>query len=281
MTYFIPAIMLNEIDDKKRCIELQSSELTIDVMTIERNYLCALAGQHSARIETPKSVFYDNAVGEDQKCIRKGVLKKYRKFLENAWFFGIDNFKLPLTEDFIKKLALKVDPDFFKSYPATTELLCEMAPYRALIESVRPSGSKYTPPYPAKVPLEMQIFIEQAKAIYEEKESKKVHPVEFAAFCHFNIVRIHPFGDANGRTSRIVQDLILKKQGFTPAIILEGERSYYYSLLENAVGGHLLRDRTQFLEPSDEEKQFYLFIASKVNTCLDSILDKAGQQYRK
>lgn len=274
MAIFIPDILLKEIEDKNRCMYAERSELTMDIVNIERDYLCALAGQHSARIENPKSVAYDESVDDDKKRTRKNILRKYKAYLENAWFFGIDNFELPLSADFIKKLALKADPDFFKNYHVA-ELKGEMAPYRSVLEGVRSSGSKYTPPYPAKVPFEMQIFIGQAKKMCEAIAEGYVHPVEFAAFCHFNIVRIHPFGDANGRTSRLVQDVILKKCGFIPAMIHEGERIHYYSLLENAVGGYLLRDRNNFFEPSNEEKQFFVFIGSKVNTGLDSILDKA------
>ena len=46
-------------------------------------------------------------------------------------------------------------------------------------------------------------------------------PVEQAARAYQSLVSIHPFTDANGRTSRMVMDWILKKNGLPPAAIEE------------------------------------------------------------
>jgi len=62
-------------------------------------------------------------------------------------------------------------------------------------------------------------------------EKDKLHPVELAAKAHFKLVRIHPFGDGNGRISRLVTNFILIRKGF-PIMIIEYKKrkSYYWAL---------------------------------------------------
>jgi Fic family protein len=41
------------------------------------------------------------------------------------------------------------------------------------------------------------------------------HPVIRALLAHFFLVTVHPFGDGNGRVSRLVEAGILFRQGYT------------------------------------------------------------------
>ncbi len=54
---------------------------------------------------------------------------------------------------------------------------------------------------------------------------------------HFELVSIHPFVDGNGRTARLVMNLLLMKNGYVPAIILKNDRKKYYDALEKAQKG--------------------------------------------
>ena len=65
-----------------------------------------------------------------------------------------------------------------------------------------------------------------------------LHPVIKAALFHHRFVWIHPFFDGNGRTVRLVYNLMLIKLGFPPAIILTVERKKYYTALNNANQGN-------------------------------------------
>jgi Fic family protein len=44
-------------------------------------------------------------------------------------------------------------------------------------------------------------------------ETLSLHPVRFAALAHYKLVYIHPFSDGNGRTSRLLMNLILMQAG--------------------------------------------------------------------
>jgi Fic family protein len=54
-----------------------------------------------------------------------------------------------------------------------------------------------------------------------------LHPVITGAIAHYNMVRIHPFDDGNGRGARILMNLILLKRKYPPAIIKIEERRKY------------------------------------------------------
>lgn len=66
---------------------------------------------------------------------------------------------------------------------------------------------------------------------------KKLHPVELAAIVHHKLVSIHPFFDGNGRTARVVMNLILLQQGYPLVIVLKNDRKKYYQALNKADRG--------------------------------------------
>jgi len=61
---------------------------------------------------------------------------------------------------------------------------------------------------------------------------KTEHPVIIAAEAHTRFVSIHPFVDGNGRTARLIMNLILFHYGFSPAIIKVTQRSQYLDSME-------------------------------------------------
>lgn len=91
------------------------------------------------------------------------------------------------------------------------------------------SGSLHLPPTPLQVPAEMEKLFQW---YYEEKD--KLHPIELAAVFHHKLVFIHPFIDGNGRTARLMMNLILFQAGYPFAIIEVGNRPRYIQALETA-----------------------------------------------
>jgi len=58
-----------------------------------------------------------------------------------------------------------------------------------------------------------------------------IHPVYLAAFAHLKFVNIHPFEDGNGRTSRLLMNYILHKNGFPMLNIpLKNRRRYFEAI---------------------------------------------------
>ena len=91
------------------------------------------------------------------------------------------------------------------------------------------SGADHTPTDFIKVPDEMESFIK-----WYNNEGNKLHPVERAARVHCDFVKIHPFIDGNGRTSRFLMNLELMKSGFPAAVLPVSRRLEYYEALDKA-----------------------------------------------
>lgn len=95
---------------------------------------------------------------------------------------------------------------------------------------VRIGGSSHVPPQPYMLDKLMEDYF-----INYRNTRKAIHPVILAAEMHERLVSIHPFIDGNGRTSRLVMNLILLQHGYTIAI-LKGDneaRLRYYKSLES------------------------------------------------
>jgi Fic family protein len=118
---------------------------------------------------------------------------------------------------------------------------------------VRVSGSTVVFPNPRKVPDLMDELCGRLS------ERPKLHPIELAAEAHYRLVTIHPFVDGNGRTARLLMDMILMMNGYPPAIIRKRDRLSYIDSLEKAqLGG---------------SKEAYLrLIGKSVNRSLDIYL---------
>ena len=126
-------------------------------------------------------------------------------------------------------------------------------------EPVRIVGSQHVPPNYLKVPALMA-------ELYAFYDASKVamHPVQLAAEMHEKLVTIHPFRDGNGRTARLLMNLILLRNGY-PVTVISGdrpERQRYYDVLEAA----------QITQPADNTA-FQRFVAETVRGWLIRYLE--------
>lgn len=97
--------------------------------------------------------------------------------------------------------------------------------------SVMIRGAKYQPPDAADVPNLMTEFLDRLSQAGESETLLR------AAWAHWTLARIHPFGDGNGRMARLWQNLILFQGGLTAALIRNTDRKEYYDSLQLADGG--------------------------------------------
>lgn len=111
--------------------------------------------------------------------------------------------------------------------------------------SVRISGSTVVLPNYQKVPDLMQEF----EHWLQDFEGTIV---ELAIEAHYRFVTIHPFTDGNGRTARLLMNLLVMAKGFPPIIILNEDRLTYIESLEKAQLGNGKSDYEQFMLASFE-----------------------------
>ncbi len=123
------------------------------------------------------------------------------------------------------------------------------------------SGSQHIPPQPYL----LQPLMEEYFAFYESNKSA-LHPILLAAELHERLVTIHPFIDGNGRTARLIMNLILLQHGYPLAIIggSSENRILYYDALEKV---ETAQDKTPFLS----------FIATTVLQSLERYLAILGK----
>lgn len=107
------------------------------------------------------------------------------------------------------------------------------------------SGSTHIPPQPYLIEKQMEDFMSR----FRQMEEEKAHPVLVAAYLHDELVRIHPFIDGNGRTSRLLMNLYLLRNGYI-IITLKGSNDAkinYYKALEKSHTEHLKEDFQQLV----------------------------------
>lgn len=94
---------------------------------------------------------------------------------------------------------------------------------------VRIQGSKFTPPASPSLLILLKGFFK-----WYHTNKAKLNPVELAALAHLKFVTIHPFGDGNGRISRLMMNFVLDKYGYPMLDIDYDDRRSYYNALERA-----------------------------------------------
>lgn len=91
---------------------------------------------------------------------------------------------------------------------------------------VRILGAYHTPAEPFLVPEQME------NLIAEFKSNQKQHPIERAALFHLKFEGIYPFIDGNGRTGRLILNLMLMQVGYSPINVKYSDRRRYYEAFD-------------------------------------------------
>lgn len=125
---------------------------------------------------------------------------------------------------------------------------------QVVIRNTKTGQISYTPPPAPEVPYLMEDLVNWINSV----EAKELHPIIKAGIIHYEIARIHPFVDGNGRVARSVATLILFLDGYDIRKFFSFEEYFdenplkYYLTLQ-AVSNQLVldtheRDLTPWLE---------------------------------
>jgi Fic family protein len=221
----------------------------------------ALEGlEHSHRIDV---TYTSNAIegntltaGETALVLDKGItiagkpLKDHLEAIDHAralnWVLEIASQRdLPITEADIRNLHQLV---MAKSQPEVAGRYADRSRF------VNTNAGIHQFPLPAEVPALMGAFCQWLRAARDVPE---------AAFrAHRELVGIHPFNDGNGRTARLLMNLVLSRGGYPPVAVRPEDRPAYIAALEvdQQGGGHAAFDRLLF-ERLDQTLDMYLAAA--------------------
>ncbi|MEM9985066.1 MAG: Fic family protein, partial [Bacteroidota bacterium] len=112
-------------------------------------------------------------------------------------------------------------------------------------EIINPQGEKFTFTLPDEVPEAIHDLLNRCNANWDKLErgaKDAQHPVQMAFDFHLEFLGIHPFYDGNGRTARILLNLILIAFGYPPIIVKTSDKDQYGKLLAEIQGYEAKRD---------------------------------------
>lgn len=157
-----------------------------------------------------------NLLAENLTPKNKSLREVYDVQNTEEAFFGIIGLKQDLSNELIEK----IHQNLMKNIDSRTG-------YRIADVRVFRSAFKSTPaPY---VKEDMNILLK-----WYDKNKKDIHPFVLAAAFHHKFEKIHPFMDGNGRTGRMLMNLILLRNNYPPLIVHKKKRQIYLKALSKA-----------------------------------------------
>jgi Fic family protein len=171
--------------------------------------------------------------GEDIAARERDVQEviNYRKVMEYISEFKVPNSKFKFDEETIKKIhkmtVNKIMPDNQAGEYRKTQVV---------VKNSKTGEVSFRPPMAVAVPFQVKDLI---KFINSDTD---IHPVLKSGIVHYELVRIHPFLDGNGRVARAISTLILFLEGydirkfFSLEEYFDSDSSEYYKALQSVQG---------------------------------------------
>lgn len=139
-------------------------------------------------------------------------------------------FELDIETEISTQLLLEIHRIAF------TELYSWAGTWRTTTVTV----GQLTPPEPSKVLQLMYQFIDHLNFKIRNAETHQEH-IDCLTFAHYEFIRIHPFNNGNGRTGRILMNIVALKFGYKPLELYyrEGDsRKTYIDAMKSADNGN-------------------------------------------
>lgn len=170
--------------------------------------------------------------GQDVVARQRDVQEviNYRKVLEYIDSMQVANSKSQIDEGLIKHLhKLTV------SKVLAVEKCGEYRKTQVVVKNNQTGEVTFRPPAAISVPFQ----IRDLTAFINLPSSKEIHPVLRSGIVHYELVRIHPFIDGNGRVARALSTLLLFQEGYDIRKFFSLEEYYdrdagaYYTALQS------------------------------------------------
>lgn len=193
-----------------------------------------------------KGIYHSNAIegnaltiGETQLVVEMGMTITGKTLRDQA-----EAKNLSQALDFMKDIAVNRDrpitiSDIRQIHKLILADIDETHAGRYRERKVQISGSDFEPPASYLVHQQMDELGKYIVNVTEPEAQNQNYPIVCAAGAHAWLAQIHPFIDGNGRTARLLMNLILMRLGYTICIITREDRLRYYDSLEESQAGDL------------------------------------------
>jgi Fic family protein len=216
---------LHRLDEKKNAIALARPIPSIalvkikDALSVEWTYNSNAMEGNTLSLNETKLVLEEGITVKGKSLIEHFETINHSEAIEHIYKLASPNYVLR-ERDILDTHSLvlnKIEADFAGRFRNA---------------GVRITGANFLPPNALKIDT---LFTELINWI--NNDSQYLHPIAAATIFHHRFVWIHPFFDGNGRTVRLIFNLLLMKHGYPPAIILKNDRKKYYDALNKANNG--------------------------------------------
>ncbi len=229
--------LVSKIDERVKLLRSQG-KLTAEVLKQIQQYFRIKNIHHSNAIEGNRLDY-----GETRMVVEQGLTITGKPLKDS-----LEAHNLAHAMDFFEELASKTDHpitahDVRQIHAAILKGIDDTKGGKYRLSEVEISGSQYKPPTYIKVPDMMEQFSGWLERITSPTYISEISPVILACAAHTWFVYIHPFVDGNGRTARILMNLVLIRHGYPISIVTRDDRARYYDALETSQ----LSDLTPFI----------------------------------
>lgn len=218
-----PTTLLRKIDEYKAAIDSRRPLTKEEVKELDSYYRIGLTYSSNALEGNTLTISETKVILEDGITVGGKPLKDCYEATGHAKAY---DFMLETARSenlvFSEEMILNLHKLFYSSLD-----IDNAGKYRTY--QVFITGTEYLPPTADEVPELMEEFVSELNA---KKES--LHPVMLAAFAHRRLVDIHPFTDGNGRTARLLMNLIFVNKGYQVVSIPPILRTEYIGALQAA-----------------------------------------------
>ncbi|MGE0792675.1 MAG: Fic family protein [Candidatus Woesearchaeota archaeon] len=214
---FLSKDFLNSIESCKlhwetkfQKLDVNSREEILNDFLIDFCYNTTSIEGNTITLKETEKLFVEHKTPKDRSLREIYDLQNTKKV-----FFDIFEKKLKINHKLIEKIHddLLENVDVRKGYRTT---------------DIRVTKSRFSSSPAQYVKTDMDLLLKWFD------ENKKLHPLILASLFHHKFEKIHPFADGNGRTGRMLANLILLKNNYPPLIIRKKNRTKYLNALSKA-----------------------------------------------
>jgi len=187
---------------------------------------------------------------ETKMVIEEGFTIKGKSLREH--FEAVNHQEaIELVESLVSDQYILKETDILEVHGLVLQKIEKEFAGRFRTSGVRISGANFVPPNALRVD-------EYIAELIDWTNTSDLDIVLKSSIFHHRFVWIHPFFDGNGRTVRLLFNLLLMKEGFPPAIILKNDRKKYYDALNTANNGDYSKLLLLILQALERSLNIYL-----------------------